>query len=133
MMSLMDLGLVRGLVGQVLGTLAGMAIVMAIRIAAGMEAWSTEPVWVAGMIVGAMGFLIGVGGFTDWSKWWVGKETPFVHGPQPGKPAWARYFDVDYNHKIIGIQYAVTGLLMGDGGKDGLNLSSTTSVSPTCE
>lgn len=111
-MSLMDLGLVRGLVGQVLGTLAGFVIVMAIRLMAGLEPWATEPCWVVGMLVGGIGFLIGVGALDDWSQWWMGKETPFRHGPPPGKPAWTRYFAVDYNHKVIGVQYAVTGLLM---------------------
>lgn len=111
-MSLMDLGLVRGLVGQVLGTLAGIALVTAIRLVAGMEAWAQEPALTAGIVLGGIGFLIGVGAITDWSKWWVGKETPFVHGPPQGKPAWTRYFAVDYNHKVIGIQYGVTGLLM---------------------
>lgn len=111
-MSLMDLGLVRGLVGQALGMVAGMALAMVIRLAAGMPAWAEEPVLVSGILVGAIGFLIGVGAITDWSKWWVGKETPFIHGPPVGKPAWVRYFSVDYNHKIIGIQYGVTGLLM---------------------
>jgi cytochrome c oxidase subunit I len=110
--SLMDLGLVRGLVGQLLGTLAGMALVMVIRIAAGLPAWAEEPVLVGGILVGGISFLIGVGSMTDWSKWWVGKETPFIHGPPAGKPAWTRYFGVDYNHKVIGIQYGVTGLLM---------------------
>jgi cytochrome c oxidase subunit 1 len=110
--SLMDLGLVRGLVGQLLGTLAGMALVMVIRVAAGLPAWGEEPVLVGGILLGGIGFLIGVGSLTDWSKWWVGKETPFVHGPPAGKPAWTRYFGVDYNHKVIGIQYGVTGLLM---------------------
>jgi cytochrome c oxidase subunit 1 len=110
--SLMDLGLVRGLVGQVLGTAVGMAFVMLIRLAAGMDPWSEELVWVIGILFGAIGFLIGVGALTDWSKWWVGKETPLVHGPPVGKPAWTRYFGVDYNHKVIGIQYGVTGLIM---------------------
>ena len=41
-----------------------------------------------------------------------GIETPLHHGPPAGKPAWARYFSVDYNHKVIGIQYGVTGLVM---------------------
>jgi cytochrome c oxidase subunit 1 len=111
-MSLMDLGLVRGLVGQVLGTLAGMIVVMAIRLAAGMEAWETETCWVIGMLVGGLGFLIGVGSMDDWAQWWIGKETPMRHGGPLGKPAWVRYFGVDYNHKIIGVQYGVTGLLM---------------------
>ncbi len=34
------------------------------------------------------------------------------HGPPPGKPAWTRYFSVDYNHKVIGIQYGVTGFML---------------------
>ena len=111
-MSLMDLGLVRGLVAQAIGTVAGMAVVMVIRLMAGMEAWAADPVLVGGIVVGGIAFLIGVGGLDDWSKWWVGKETPFIHGPPRDKPAWTRYFGVDYNHKIIGIQYGVTGLLM---------------------
>jgi cytochrome c oxidase subunit 1 len=111
-MSLMDLGLVRGLVGQAIGTVAGMVLVMAIRLLAGMEAWAQEPVVVGGIVIGGIAFLIGVGALDDWSKWWVGKETPFIHGPPRNKPAWTRYFGVDYNHKVIGIQYGVTGLLM---------------------
>jgi len=63
-MSLMSLGLVRGLVGQALGTLAGMAVVMLIRIMAGMPAWSEEPVWVIGMLTGGIAFMIGVGAFS---------------------------------------------------------------------
>ena len=34
------------------------------------------------------------------------------HGPPAGRPAWTRYFGIDYNHKVIGIQYGVTGLLL---------------------
>jgi cytochrome c oxidase subunit 1 len=47
-----------------------------------------------------------------------GIETPFLHGPRiPGTPEWARYFSVDYSHKVIGVQYAITGiLLLGVGG-----------------
>ena len=35
--------------------------------------------------------------------------------------------------KLAGNRLAVTGLLIGEGGKDGLNLSSTTTISATCE
>lgn len=34
---------------------------------------------------------------------------------------------------LLGHRLAVTGLLIGEGGKDGVNLSSTTSLSATCE
>ena len=36
------------------------------------------------------------------------------HGPPAGKPAWTRYFGVDYNHKVIGIQYGVCLLYTSD-------------------
>jgi cytochrome c oxidase subunit 1 len=112
-MSLFSLGLVRGLIGQFAGILLGFAMVTLTRAATGrVPTWSSEPAWVAGAILGTLGFMVGVGAFSDWFKWWQGKETPFVHGPPAGKPAWTRYFGVDYNHKVIGIQYGVTGFLL---------------------
>lgn len=112
-MSLMSLGLVRGLIGQVLGTAAGMVVVVIARILIGLDPiWKQEPAWVLGAIFGIIGFLIGVGALGDWAKWTRGVETPLHHGPPPGVPTWVRYFNVDYNHKIIGIQYGVTGLIM---------------------
>ncbi|HXF62158.1 MAG TPA: cbb3-type cytochrome c oxidase subunit I [Caldilineaceae bacterium] len=112
-MSLMSLGLVRGLIGQALGTAAGMVLVIIARLLIGLEpVWAEEPAWVVGAIFGVIGFLIGVGILDDWFKWTRGIETPMRHGPPPGQPAWVRYFSVDYNHKVIGIQYAVTGLIM---------------------
>jgi cytochrome c oxidase subunit 1 len=112
-MSLMSLGLVRGLVGQVLGTAAGMVVIILARALMGLDpVWSEEPAWVLGAVSGAIGFMIGVGAMGDWFKWTSGAETPLHHGPPVGKPAWTRYFGVDYNHKVIGIQYGVTGLLL---------------------
>jgi cytochrome c oxidase subunit I len=112
-MTLMSLGIMRGFVGQIVGTLVGLALVTLIRLVAGMDpVWSEEPAWVTGGVLGAIGFLIGVGSMTDWYKWMKGIETPLHHGPPIGQPAWTRYFGVDYNHKIIGIQYSVTSLIM---------------------
>ncbi|GIV78379.1 MAG: cytochrome c oxidase subunit 1 [Litorilinea sp.] len=111
-MSLLSLGIVRGLIGQLVGTAGGMALTMLIRLMLGLPAWKEEPVWVVGLILGGIGFLIGVGAVSDWFKWMKGIETPLHHGPPADKPAWTRYFGVDYNHKVIGIQYAVTGLVM---------------------
>lgn len=111
-MSLMSLGLVRGLVGQLAGTVIGMAFAMLVRVMMGLPAWAPEPVWVTGMVVGAIGFLYAAGAITDWLKWMQGIETPLHHGPPPGKPAWTRYFGVDYNHKVIGVQYGVTGIFL---------------------
>lgn len=118
-MSLTQLGLVRGIIGQVLGTLAGVVIALLFRALLGMEpVWLDDPVWVSGAVLGAVGFMLGVGAMDDWIKWMRGIPTPFHHGPPAGKPSWTRYFGVDYNHKVIGIQYGVTGfiLLMIGGG-----------------
>jgi cytochrome c oxidase subunit 1 len=112
-MSLMSLGLVRGLIGQALGTAVGIVVIVLARALFGFDPiWSEEPAWVLGAVFGGIGFLIGVGAVEDWFLWIRGIETPLRHGPPPGKPAWVRYFSVDYNHKIIGIQYGVTGLIM---------------------
>ena len=111
-MSLMKLGLVRGLIGYVLGTVAGMALMITIRLLMGLPGWKEEPVWVIGNLFAAISFMIGVGAFSDWFQWWKGKQTPLRHGPPPGVPEWTRYFGVDYNHKVIGIQYGVTSMIM---------------------
>lgn len=111
-MTLMSLGLVRGLVGQLTGTVIGMAVAILVRLMLGMSAWSVEPVWVTGIAFGAIGFMVAIGAVHDWIQWIRGKKTPLHHGPPPGQPAWTRYFGVDYNHKVIGVQYGVTGLIL---------------------
>ena len=111
-MVIFSLGIIRGLVGQIVGTAVGLALVTLIRLMMGLPAWKAEPAMIIGSLVGAVGFMIGVGALTDWIKWMQGKETPMHHGPPHGKPAWTRYFGVDYNHKVIGIQYGVTGILL---------------------
>ena len=111
-MTLMSLGIVRGFIGQIVGTFIGLATVIVVRLLMGLEPWSMEPAWVFAIVTGALGFLIGVGSMTDWFKWMRGVEAPLHHGPPVGKPAWTRYFGVDYNHKIIGIQYTVTAIVM---------------------
>ncbi len=111
-MTILSLGLTRGIIGQIIGTALGMGLTMLIRVLLGLPAWGAEPVIVAGAATGAIAFLIASGPVTDWYKWSVSKETPMHHGPPQDKPAWTRYFCVDYNHKVIGIQYAVTGIIL---------------------
>ncbi len=109
---LTSLGLVRGLIGYIAGFISGMALVLLTRLAMGAEPWFPEAVYVGGIVFAIIGFLVGVGALSDWLKWTRGIATPMQHGPPQGKPAWTRYFGVDYNHKVIGIQYGVTGLLL---------------------
>ncbi len=105
-------GLFRGLVAQVAGSVVGMAFVMAARVLMGEPAWSREPVIVGGMIIGALAFLVGVGSFNDWFKWARGKQVSDEITVDPNKPSWMRYFSVDYDHKVIGIQYGVVSMLL---------------------
>ena len=104
-MRLTSLGLVRGLIGYFVGLVIGMAVVVAGRILLGMEAWNPEAAWVGGIVFALMGFLLAIGAMSDWITWTRGGDTPLRHGPPVGKPAWTRYFGVDFNHKVIGIQY----------------------------
>ncbi len=108
---LLRLGLVRGIVGQVVGTLLGMALVAGIRRAAGLPE-DFEAALVLGALFGVITFLLASGVLNDWIKWSMGRKTPMRHGPPEHAPTWTRYFSVDYNHKVIGIQYGVTGVIV---------------------
>jgi cytochrome c oxidase subunit 1 len=112
MRTILSLGLLRGIIAQAVGTALGMVLVMLIRVLQGKPAWEAEPVIVIGALIGGVCFLIGVGALKDWFKWAKGEETPMHHGPPEGRPAWTRYFGVDYSHKIIGVQYTITGILL---------------------
>ncbi len=103
--------LIRGIVGQVIGTLVGMGFINAIRAGMGLES-NPEPGAVFGAIIGVIGFLLAAGVFTDWIKWMFGNTTQLVHGTPEGMPYWSRYLNVDVNHKVIGIQYGVTSVLV---------------------
>jgi len=108
-------GLVRGLVWQVIGTLAGALLVSGIRFLLGLPPFDlntfgfTEPAWVTGAITGTLAFLAGVGALTDWYMSALGHPLSDEHEHQHG---WQRYFGVSLDHKVIGIQYTVTSLLM---------------------
>jgi cytochrome c oxidase subunit 1 len=112
MSTVFSLGLVRGLIAQIIGTGLGIGLTVVVRLLLGYSAWKSEPIVVVGGLFGAIAFLIGVGAFRDWFQWARGRETPFHHGPPEGKPSWTRYFNVDYSHKVIGVQYTVTGVFL---------------------
>jgi cytochrome c oxidase subunit I len=109
---LLSIGFVRGLMGFVFGMLIGMIIIVIGRLLMGLPAWSPEPAWVFGSIVGLIGFLFGTGVLNDWLKWANGEETPDHPQADPRLKGWAKYLSVSYDHKVIGIQYGVTSLLL---------------------
>ncbi len=109
-MTLWSLGLVRGVVGQIVGFAAGMALVIASRLLFGFDpVWNQEPALVGGIIIGSIGFLIGVGALTDWFKWMRGIETPLHHGPPTARSdALLRRRLQPQGHR----QYGVTGIIL---------------------
>ncbi|MFZ0546209.1 MAG: cbb3-type cytochrome c oxidase subunit I [Candidatus Promineifilaceae bacterium] len=104
-------GLVRGLVSMAIGWAIGSILVISIRQSKGLPP-AEEAVLFVGALFGFIFFLFGTGVLSDWTKWAFGKKTPLVHGAPKHRPKWWRYFSVDYNHKVIGIQYTVTGVLV---------------------
>ena len=110
MRKIYSIGLVRGLLWQILGTAAGFGLVLGIQAALNQTGW-TEPAWVFGGIVGALSFMAGVGAFTDWFRWARGEETPEPEEIEE-TPGWRRYLGVSYDHKVIGVQYAGLSLVM---------------------
>jgi len=103
----------RGLVFQVVGTLVGALFITLIRLVMGLSVTGsflfTEPAWVFGGLVGVLSFVSGVGAVTDWFKWAKGEETPEHHHDPEG---FVKYFSVSLDHKVIGIQYTVTALIL---------------------
>jgi cytochrome c oxidase subunit 1 len=111
------LGMIRGLIGQVIGTIGGMAFIFAVRLALQLPVWqggrlvgpAAEAGWAFGGVVGVLTFLKMSGVVNDWFKWAKGISTPDHHESEPG---WRKYFNVSLDHKIIGIQYGVTSIIV---------------------
>jgi cytochrome c oxidase subunit I len=107
----------KGLIYQILGSVLGAGFVMLIRFITGLTPYQPEPVIAGGALIGAIAFLFGVGVFGDWLKWTKGISTSDHQEHDSNTPGWWRYFNVDFDHKIIGIQYGVTSLVvLGLGG-----------------
>lgn len=111
-MKIFSFSLVRGFIGQAIGILIGIGLAMVIRIMLGLPAWKAEPVWVVGALFGVVAFIYSTGVLNDWIKWAKGQETPEAHSDYEPPIGLEQILNVSYDHKVIGIQYGVTSLLM---------------------
>ncbi len=111
MSGFLALGLVRAVIGGLIGSGLGMAIVTGIRASAGLPAWNAPPATAVGTLTGLVGFLLGVGALRDWTKWVGAKEGP-SGPPKEAAASWTRYLGFHTDHKVVGIQYMVTSLLL---------------------
>ncbi|HEY4752324.1 MAG TPA: cbb3-type cytochrome c oxidase subunit I, partial [Candidatus Limnocylindrales bacterium] len=106
--------ILRGLVFAVIGFLIGAAVAAGIRMASGAEAWaptqtsangtipSTEQIVTLGFIFAVPAWLMGVG-FLETAV------RPFLgYKPKPVVDDWRRYLTVCEDHKVIGLQYLAT-------------------------
>ncbi|MBP1702422.1 MAG: Cytochrome-c oxidase [Chloroflexi bacterium] len=117
-----SIGLVKGILGYVVGMVVGLALVTVLRMILGLPAttpWDpqaktfffVEGAWVAGALLGTIFFILSVGVASDWFKWMRGVETPshpqdaFEHGAK-------RYLSASFDHKVIGVQYGFTSLVV---------------------
>jgi len=108
---ILSYGVVRGLIGQVIGIAIGFGFMALLRLILGLD-WNPEPTWYFAMLVGFFGFLIGVGAFSDWLKIARGQDiTSHPHDPEEWSPL-QRYLGFSVDHKVIGIQYGVWSLLL---------------------
>jgi cytochrome c oxidase subunit I len=107
----LSISILRGFVFQVIGTILGIILVMLIRLLVGMPAWNPEPVWVAGALVGVIGFVYGTGVLNDWFRVMNGEDVP-EHPTDWYESGWKRYLSISFDHKVIGIQYGVTSMLI---------------------
>lgn len=100
--------LVKGIVWGVVGFLVGAGLAALVRAASGMpHVWSMEPLLVVGYIFGVGGWLLGIGMWDVWVREWFGlpaqREVP---------RDWRRFFRFCTDHKVIGVQYLVTFIVV---------------------
>lgn len=95
-----------GVLSGAVGFGLGVGLVALLRIGAGRGPWSLELSSTFGYALGLVGWLFGVGLWERWGREWFGLST------RESPRGWPRYFAFTTDHKVIGIQYLVTFLLL---------------------
>ncbi len=96
----------RGLTWGAASFALGVVIVGLIRTLAGDDLWSLELSFVVGYAFGLVGWLMGIGVWDRWAREWIGRP---VKG---GVDGWQRYLGFSTDHKVIGLQYLITFLIL---------------------
>jgi cytochrome c oxidase subunit 1 len=91
-----------------IGFYLGLGIVAILRWLFGYpDAWGGEINIIGGWVLGVFMWLMGIGMWGQWGREWFGLKT---YNRQP--PGWQRYFTFNTDHKVIGIQYLVTFMVV---------------------
>ncbi len=96
----------RGLAWGLFGFAIGAGLTALARVATGSPPWSFELSFTVGYALALPGWLLGVGLWERWASEWFDRPT------QPGPTDGRRYLTFTLEHKVIGIQYLVTFLLL---------------------
>ena len=107
--TIFSLDVMRGVLAGLAGTAAGAGITMLVRLAMGLPVWNPGPVLIIGIVAGVIAYLSVLGVFSYWFRWATG--APSMENTGPSTYHWTRYFNMDINHKVIGVQYLVTSLI----------------------
>ena len=99
--------LLRGLTCGLIGFAIGAGITSLIRSATGHTAWSLEMNLVIGYALGLPGWLFGVGVWERWGREWFGLP---IKAEEP--TGLRRFLAFSFDHKVIGIQYLTTFLIL---------------------
>ncbi len=97
---------IKGLVFGAIGFVVGDALIVWLT---GRPAGSDTAVFV-GYLVGYLGWLLGVGVWDHWVRGWFGLENKPT--PTQESHGWKRYFLFSTDHKVIGVQYLVTFVIL---------------------
>jgi cytochrome c oxidase subunit 1 len=98
--------LARAVLFGAIGFSLGVAIVAVVRALTGRAAWDVELSFTIGYMLAIPGWLLGIGVWDRWGREWLGLPT------REGPTGWSRYLAFTLDHKVIGIQYLVTFLLL---------------------
>jgi cytochrome c oxidase subunit 1 len=66
-------------------------------------------VWAAGILTGVAGYLVALGLFAYWARWFIGAREK-AETALPSR-SWTRFLNVSTDHKTIGIQYLTSALI----------------------
>ena len=81
----------------------GVGFTALLRSILGYDAWHMEMAVSVGFCFGVFGWLMGLGMWSQWGREWFGMKTK-----ENSVQGWQRYFTFNTDHKVIGIQYLVT-------------------------
>jgi cytochrome c oxidase subunit 1 len=101
------MSLLKGIVGAAIGFAIGWFAMAAAQTALGAEVGGNSA-WTIASTLALIGWLLGVGMWRSWARTWLGKEPRF----ETRTEGLGRYLTFNIDHKVIGVQYLVTFVIV---------------------